>query len=93
MASLYKTYLQREEYIYKNLHFKGFTNHTCILPLNDSPPVPSPMSFFFAQLNGPKSTQMQLKNVKTGQPVLQFLYSKPMCNIHNFSHHEGILIL
>lgn len=93
MASLYKTYLQREEYIYKKSTFQGFYKSSLYLsPWIDSLLSPSPF-ISFAQLNGPKSTQMQLKNVKTGQSVLQFLYSKLCAIIHNFSHHEGILIL
>lgn len=71
MASLYKTYLQREEYIYKKSTFQGFYKSPCIFPPNDFLPFPFPMLFCIAQLNGPKSTQMQLKKVKTGQLVLQ----------------------
>lgn len=55
MASLYKTYLQREEYIYKKSTFQGF--YKSILYL--SPEVnhdPEFLVISFAQLNGPKST-------------------------------------
>lgn len=55
MASLYKTYLQCEEYIYKKSTFQGF--YKSILYL--SPELthkPHPLVISFAQLNGPKST-------------------------------------
>lgn len=68
MASLYKTYLQREEYIYKKSTFQGFYKSSLYLSPEFDPLLsPSPCQLFSAQLNGPKSTQMQLKSVKTGQ--------------------------
>lgn len=55
MASLYKTYLQREEYIYKKSTFQGFYKSILSLSWIDSH-KPRPLVISFAQLNGPKST-------------------------------------
>lgn len=84
MASIYKTYLQREGYIYKyNLHFEGFTN-PCMCP----PWLPSLQARFSPELSifpthrskvYSYAAQKKKKSVKAG---LALLYcSKSTCKI------------
>lgn len=56
MASLYKTYLQGEEYIYKKSTFQGFYKSILYLSPELTLTDPVPLVISFAQLNGPKST-------------------------------------
>lgn len=86
MASLYKTYLQREEYIYKKSTFQGFYKSICISPLNWLSQTLSPLSFSL-----PSLTVQSLLNCSSKMLRLGNRFIAPVLNtMCNYSHLHTI---
>lgn len=91
MASLYKTYLQREEYIYKKSTFQGFYKSILYLSPELTLTDPIPLSFPLPSLTVQSLLKCSSKMLRLGNKI----YSSCTQNhvqLFTSSHHEGILI-